>query len=327
MLANKLRGISRSTGGGDQTFTSSGTFTVPPGVTSINIAAVPGATTSSLKDVNNNVILSTTIGATSSTFTSNGNTTIPVGVTSVSLTGKGGDPQSYPVQYSYYNLTLNRYTYTVNGTPVNVPPTNLSAGYLGPPPGSISVTNDMGQTASIPLVGYNPSTGYAEYTGNAYQISSFWGAGTQVASMNVIYGRNDVSTTGTTSGTNTSANLNSANYNFSGVGSGIAPTVTQTASLPGTSALTLSWSIGTTNGSFRYSYPSYAMNQTSQMTGSSTYNIMGNIVAGGPYTGGIAAWRNNFAVAAGQVYTITISSGGAVRVMWGAGRSFPSNAA
>ena len=325
MLANKLRGISRSTGGGDQTFTSSGTFTVPPGVTSINIAAVPGATTSSLKDVNNNVILSTTIGATSSTFTSNGNTTIPVGVTSVSLTGKGGDPQSYPVQYSYYDLTFNRSTYTVSGTPVNVPPTNLSAGYLGPPPGSISVTNHIGRTANIPLVGYNPSNGSAQYTGNAYTI--FGDGTTQNASMDVFYQRRDVSTTGTTSGTNTSANLNSANYNFSGVGSGIAPTVTQTASLPGTSALTLSWSIGTTNGSFRYSYPSYAMNQTSQMTGSSTYNIMGNIVAGGPYTGGIAAWRNNFAVAAGQVYTITISSGGAVRVMWGAGRSFPSNAA
>lgn len=326
MLANKLRGIRPVDRGGDQLFTSSGTFTVPAGVTSFSVAVVPGTTTSKITDTSNNVILSATRGTSSATFTTNGNTTIPLGVTSLSLTGKGGNPYSYPIQYSNYNLFANHHTYTVNGTPVNVPPSSMTVGYQSPPWSSFTVTNDMGQSASIPLTSYNSSTGYSEYVGMAYQITGFPGAGTQTAQMDVTYQRADINTTGTSAGTATTANINSTNYNFPGVSSGIAPTTTQTISLPGTNALTLSWNIGTTNGSFSYSYPPFAINQTSQMTGSSTYNILGNVSAGGPYTGDIAAWRNNFAVSAGQTYNITISSGGALRVMWGAGRSFPSNA-
>lgn len=128
--------------------------------------------------------------------------------------------------------------------------------------------------------------------------------GTQTASIGATYIRTDVNTTGTTSGTATSANFNSTNYTFPGVSSGIAPTTTQTIYSSGATALALSWNIGTTNGSFSYSHPPFAINHTSQMTGSSTYNILGNVSAGGPYTGGIAAWRNNFAVSAGQTYNI-----------------------
>jgi len=43
--------------------------------------------------------------------------------------------------------------------------------------------------------------------------------------------------------------------------------------------------------------------------------------------GGGLGWRNKIAVTPGQVITIKVGIGGAVRVMWGGNRSFPLNAA
>ncbi len=53
--------------------------------------------------------------------------------------------------------------------------------------------------------------------------------------------------------------------------------------------------------------------------GSGTYSARGR--------GGACAWKNNIAVTPGETLTITVEGNGGVRVLWGVGRSYPSNAA
>lgn len=294
--------------GGDILMTSSGLFVVPAGVTSICIAAVPGTSISKLTDASNNIILAAGTGFTSSTFTSSGSSTIPQGVTSLSLTGKGGNgtasysPPTYTTTYAWHLSSLTYHS----TSPSPLYPIN----YINPPPRNpaYNLENVSYPAFSTPVHG-----GYDNFTGMGWSGSI---TQTQTSPGGYVY----------TTGANTSANINSQNYVFSGGYGGAATATTSSVTIPGTSAQTLSYTIGSPNGSIYYQYQPYAVNKTSSMTGSSTYNIQSNIVAGGPYTGGIAAWRNNYAVVAGQTYTITIAPGGAVRVIWGDGRSFPSNA-
>jgi hypothetical protein len=102
----------------------------------------------------------------------------------------------------------------------------------------------------------------------------------------------------------------------------------QTLNIADTSiSRTLTITTGTSAGNIYYYWSAYARFHTSKMTGSATYNLAGNIVASGPYSGGgIAAWTNGISVTPGQTITANVSSGGAIRFMWGPGRSFPSNA-
>lgn len=314
--------------GGDILMTSSGLFVVPAGVTSICIAAVPGTSISKLTDASNNIILAAGTGFTSSTFTSSGSSTIPQGVTSLSLIGKGA------AGTTTYQSSWDQWS--VNGSHVVVSsPAGETANTFGPSiaAGSYaSLAGAMPATLTVNLSGtsaINPTanmismnTVVAIYTYSTTYSSKTYSGTVYVPITQTNYPGGYVYTTGAS----TTANINGQNYVFSGGYGGAATATTSSVTLAGTSAQTLTYTIGSPNGNLYYQYQPYAINKTNSMTGSSTYNIQSNIVAGGPYTGGIAAWRNNFAVVAGQTYTLTIAPGGAVRVIWGVGRSFPSNA-
>jgi hypothetical protein len=42
--------------------------------------------------------------------------------------------------------------------------------------------------------------------------------------------------------------------------------------------------------------------------------------------GGGLCWKNDYPVTAGQSIPIVVSGNGAIRIMWGGGRSYPNNA-
>lgn len=88
-----------------------------------------------------------------------------------------------------------------------------------------------------------------------------------------------------------------------------------------------SWGGGSTN---YIDYPSSPGGNTglSGRNASGTYTdpIEGDSGGGPPAVrGGALAWRNNVAVTPGQVLSI-YATGGRVRIIWGAGRSYPNNA-
>lgn len=69
--------------------------------------------------------------------------------------------------------------------------------------------------------------------------------------------------------------------------------------------------------------------QDSQYTGGTgLFNVYPNATANGSYGADVVAWKNNIAVTPGANMTVKVGqNNGAVRVIWGTGRSFPSNAA
>lgn len=312
MLANKLRGLSGVTSG-DQIFTSNGTFTVPAGVTTLNIAIVPG-TARSTAIRSGTPLLIAAPGYTSSTYTnvSSLQVTVPDGVISLFAYGKGGDPYQTYITYSLWTLTAQSdYTWTVSpssivdysnsSTPFGIysQVTASKTGYT-----SIALFPSSGAAYNNALYYTAASDGWARYTYSSHQYATN-NAGT--------------STTAALAGIGT--------MTWPGVGSGTATSYLQTLNIADTSiSRTLTITTGYSAGNIYYYWSAYARLYTGTMTGSSTYNITGNIVANGPYSGGIAAWTNSIAVTAGQTISVNVSSGGAVRFMWGPGRSFPSNA-
>lgn len=312
MLANKLRELSGVTSG-DQIFTSNGTFTVPAGVTTLNIAIVPG-TARSTAIRSGTPLLIAAPGYTSSTYTnvSSLQVTVPDGVTSISAFGKGGDPYQTYITYSLWTLTAQSdYTWTVSpssivdysnsSTPFGIysQVTASKTGYT-----SIALFPSSGAAYQYAIYYTAAGDGWARYTYSSHQYATN-NAGT--------------STTAALAGIGT--------MTWPGVGSGTATSYLQTLNIADTSiSRTLTITTGYSAGNIYYYWSAYARLYTGTMTGSSTYNITGNIVANGPYSGGIAAWTNSIAVTAGQTITANVSSGGAIRIMWGPGRSFPSNA-
>lgn len=312
MLANKLRGLSGVTSG-DQIFTSTGTFTVPAGVTSLNIAIVPGANRSTVTRSGIPLLIAAP-SFTSQTYTNVGSlqVTVPDGVTSVSAFGKGGDPYQTYTGYGLWTLaSQSDYTWTVspssivdysNSTMPNGIYPQITASKAGF--NSIPLYFSQGAAYSYALYYTQAGDGWARYT-YSYQQYATNNAGT--------------STTAALAGIGT--------MTWPGVGSGTATSYVQTLNIADASiSRTLTITTGTSAGNIYYYWSAYARLYTGTMTGSSTYSIAGNITANGPYSGGIAAWTNSIAVTAGQTISVNVSSGGAVRFMWGPGRSFPSNA-
>lgn len=312
MLANKLRELSGVTSG-DQIFTSTGTFTVPAGVTSLNIAMVPGGGRSTAIRSGTPLLIAAP-GYTSQTYTnvSSLQVTVPDGVTNLAAFGKGGDPyQSYTTWGVWWRA--NQYDSTWTVSPANIyDPSNSST-----PFGAYSQV-----TAS--KTGYSNIALYS-YSASAYQYATYYDAA-RIFWVQYIYGSEQHATTN--AGTATTAALAGiGTMTWNGVSSGTATSFVQAMNIADTSiSRTLTITTGYASGSIYYYWSAYARLYTGTMTGSSTYNITGNIVANGPYSGGIAAWTNSIAVTAGQTISVTVSSGGAVRFMWGPGRSFPSNA-
>ncbi len=313
MLANKLRELSGVTSG-DQIFTSTGTFTVPAGVTTLNIAIVPGTNRSTA--IRSGIpLLIAAPSFTSQTYTNVGSlqVTVPDGVTSLSAFGKGGDAYQTYTDLGLWALTSQSdYTWTMSPSTLTVPSnpstpngyystvTASKAGYS-----SITLYFSGGAGYSYALYYTAANDGWAAYSYSGYQGYTTNNAGT--------------STTAALAGIGT--------MTWPGVGSGTATSYAQTLNIADTSiSRTLTITTGTSAGNIYYYWSAYARLYTGTMTGSSTYNITGNIVSNGPYSGGIVAWTNNIAVTAGQTISVTVSSGGAVRFMWGPGRSFPSNA-
>ena len=312
MIAGKLKQLSGVVSG-DQIFTSSGTFTVPAGVTTLNIAIVPGNNRSTAVRSGTPLLIAAP-AFTSGTYTNVGSwqVTVPDGVTTLFAYGKGGDAYQTSTQWGvWYISSQSDYTWTVS--PANI---------FDPSNNPLSTYTYSQVTASKP--GYTSIALYFS-TGAPYQYCYYY---TQAHDgwVKYVYGSETHYTN--VAGTNTNATLAGiGTMTFTGAPSGTASYSAQSLPISDPSiSRTLTISIGTSAGNLYYYWSAYARLHTATMTGSSTYNITGNIVANGPYSGGIAAWTNSIAVTAGQTISVTVSSGGAVRFMWGPGRSFPSNA-
>jgi hypothetical protein len=316
MITGKLKQLSGVVSG-DQIFTSSGTFTVPAGVTTLNIAIVPGNSRSTAVRSGTPLLIAAP-GFTSGTYTnvSSLQVTVPDGVTSISAFGKGGDPyQTYTGDgLGLWTLaSQSDYTWTVSPSTMTVPsnpptPNGYYSTVTASKAGYTSIALYFSQAAAHSYAIYytQAGDGWARYTYSGYQAYTTNNAGT--------------STTAALAGIGT--------MTWPGVGSGTATSYVQTLNIAYTSiSRTLTITTGTSAGNIYYYWSAYARFHTSKMTGSATYNLAGNIVASGPYSGGgIAAWTNGISVTPGQTITANVSSGGAIKFMWGPGRSFPSNA-
>lgn len=314
MLANKLRELSGVTSG-DQIFTSNGTFTVPAGVTTLNIAIVPGGGRSTAIRSGTPLLIAAP-GYTSSTYTnvSSLQVTVPDGVTNLAAFGKGGDPYQSYTTWGVWWRSGQSDEWTVS--PVNIFDSSNSSTPFGAYSQVTASKTGYNSIALLPSSSspYNVATYYALSPSNKPVWAQY------------IYGSEQHTTTNPGSATTASlAGIGTMTWN--GVSSGTATSFVQAMNIADTSiSRTLTITTGYTSGSIYYYWSAYARLYTGTMTGSSTYNITGNIVANGPYIGGIAAWTNSIAVTAGQTISVTVSSDGAVRFMWGPGRSFPSNA-
>lgn len=313
MLANKLRELSGVTSG-DQIFTSTGTFTVPAGVTSLNIAIVPGNGRSTAIRSGTPLLIAAP-GYTSQTYTnvSSLQVTVPDGVTNLAAFGKGGDSYQTYTGYSVWALTSQ------SDNTWSVSPMNIFDSSNSPTPFGVysQVTASKSGYTSIAL--------YANTASN-YNAATYYTAARDGWAQYVYTGYQQYATTYAGSAT-TAALAGIGTMTWNGVSFGTATSSVQAMNIADTSiSRTLTITTGYASGNIYYYWSAYARLYTGTMTGSTTYNITGNIVANGPYSGGIAAWTNSIAVTAGQTISVTVSSGGAVRFMWGPGRSFPSNA-
>ena len=309
MLSSKLRSIVADPRG-DQIFTANGSFTVPARVTSISVAIVPGTSTST---ISSGGVITLTAGCsyTSPNYTSNASYGIPAGVASISVTAKGGDAYQTSTPYGVWALvSQSDFNWSVS-------PANL-------------YTSDSMPFTAYPTVYAYPNGGGSSialypHHGAAHNYAVYYtAAGDWWCQFNYNTGYNYTNNAGSATTVSVSGG---STWTYSGASSGNATPRTDSISLSvSDSSNTLNLTIGYANGYASFSYLQYAYKHTSFLSGGSTYNLTGNIVTPGPYSGNIAAWRNSFAVTPGQVFNVTVASGGAVRVMWGNNRSFPSNA-
>lgn len=312
MIAGKLKQLSGVVSG-DQIFTSSGTFTVPAGVTTLNIAIVPGNNRSTAVRSSTPLLIAAP-AFTSQTYTnvSSLQVTVPDGVTTLSAYGKGGDASQTSTQWGVWRISSQSdYTWTV------------SPAYIYDPSNYPLTTYTYSQVLAS-KTGYTDIALYFS-TGMPYQYCYYY-TEARDGWVTYIYGSETHYTN--VAGTNTTATLPGiGTMTFTGAPSGTASYSAQSLPISDPSiSRTLTISTGAPAGNLYYYWSAYARLHTATMTGSATYNLTGNIVASGPYSGGIAAWTNGISVTPGQTITANVSSGGAIRFMWGPGRSFPSNA-
>jgi hypothetical protein len=311
MITGKMKQLSGVVSG-DQIFTANGTFTVPAGVTTLNIAIVPGNNRSTAVRSGTPLLIAAP-AFTSQTYTnvSSLQVTVPDGVTTLSAYGKGGDAYQTSTQWGvWHTSSQSDYTWTVS--PANI----FDASNYPLPNYTYSQV-----TASKP--GYTDIALYFS-SGSAYGYGTYY---TQAGDGWVTYSYGSETHYINAAGTNTTATLAGVSTMiFNGASSGTASYSAQSLTISDPSiSRTLIITTGTSAGNLYYYWSAYARLHTATMTGSATYNLTGNIVASGPYSGGIAAWTNGISVTPGQTITANVSSGGAIRFMRGPGRSFPSN--
>lgn len=334
MIAGKLRGGGISIPSGDAFYSSTGTntFTVPANVTTLCIAMTTGTSSSSVGGKtsvvrnSNNTWLATTSKYISPTYTSSASgLVLPIAAGAVGVVGKGGDASTSAPTFQM-NLYYNIHTYTHNGTPYNVPPNIVYLGGSSIPWASISVGDTNGRYVSI----YGDGNG--NYNGTAYRATDNTGSPTAAMS----FGYKITSSGGSTvPGTSTSLTISGSGgtQTFAGASSGTASTGSNTLSPASTQTSiekTISITIGSTSGWLYYRYDPQRSN-TIGVSDSSIQNgatISGNTIYNGDVNN-ITSHVNNLAVTPGETFSVKIGSGTgqAVRFMWGAGRSFPSNSA
>lgn len=344
MISGKMRGAAGITiPSGDAYYSVAGstnTFTVPANVTSLCIAMTTGTTTTSVvgkasvvRNSNNNWLAITSKYISPTYTSSTSGLVLPIAAGNVLVFGKGGDASTSAPTFQM-NLTYNTHTYTFtydNGTTYyyNVPPNFIPLGGSSIPPAYVSVGSDIRADRSVSI----PGDGNGNYSGTAYYITD--SAGSPTAPMSFGY---TISSSGGSniSGTSTSMTISGSGgtQTFQGASSGTASTGSNSL-IPATTQTstekTISITVGSVSGWLYYTYDA----QRSNTLGTSDYsiqygaNISGTIVYNGN-TNDITSHVNGLTVIPGETFTVKIGAAGtgqAVRFMWGAGRSFPSNSA
>lgn len=338
MISGKMRGAAGITiPSGDAYYSVAGstnTFTVPANVTSLCIAMTTGTTTisvvgkASVVRNSNNTWLAITSKYNSPTYTSStSGLVLPIAAGVVGVAGKGGDASTSATTFQM-NLLYNTHTYTFNGIPYNVPPNPVWLGGSSTPPAYISVSDPNGRYVSI------PGNGYGDYNGTAYRVTDT--EANRTAAMSFRY--NITSSGGSTiPGTTTSIIISESggSSNFWGSSSGTAsagsialvPANTQTST-----EKTISITVGSVSGWLSYMYYPGRSNTLgpSDISVQNGANISGAIVYITSDINNMTSHVNGLTVIPGETFTVKIGATGtgqAVRFMWGAGRSFPSNSA
>ena len=272
------------------------TFTVPTGVNEISIAAVPGNNYSSAGE-----LLKAYTGKTVACIA--GNNTVPVGIDSITLSGKGAAGTS---SYYWGVSSVNDGWLNVYGWPTTLnyasPPASITV-YSG----SSTVDINKGDPLSLPL-----NASLSNSTTRVY-------GGRNSSDAKIIYTTN----ASTTTGASTTAVVNGTTYTFPGGVGGAAAVTNHTVAINKATGATISANIAA-GGSLSYSYSAYAINALGTLLGNNfTLSPVAKDI--GTYTGGIAAWRNSIPVIPGSTIPVHVSTGGAVNIIWGTGRSFPNS--
>lgn len=336
MISGKMRGAAGITiPSGDAYYSVAGstnTFTVPANVTSLCIAMTTGTTTTSVVGKasvvrnSNNTWLAITSKYNSPTYTSStSGLVLPIAAGVVGVAGKGGDASTSAPTFQM-NLAYNYYTYYDAATGAyNVPPSTIYLGGSSIPPSYVVVYNNHGRGATI------PSSGSGIYYGTAYN-------NVDALAATMSFGYNITSSGGSTiPGTATSIIISESggSSNFWGSSSGTAsaesialvPANTQTST-----EKTISITVGSVSGWLSYMYYPGRSNTLgpSDISVQNGANISGAIVYITSDINNMTSHVNGLTVIPGETFTVKIGATGtgqAVRFMWGAGRSFPSNSA
>lgn len=282
------------------------TFTVPTGVYEVCIAMTPGADYSSAGE-----LLKAYTGKTVACVA--GNNSVPVGISSITLSGKGAAGTS-TYQWNYNRNYCSHAPY--NGLVTNYP-TTLPYAY----PASITANRN-----NPPISGLSNVFNFLSVTSDTLtyrHIANFYDTNGKIIGTLYYYLEYKKATVSTTTGDSTTAVVNDTTYTFPG-GVGGAATITEhvveiNPAIGATIAATIA-----SGGTLSYSYSAYAINALSSLLGS---NFTLSPVAAdiGTYVGGIAAWRNTIPVTPGDTIPVHVSTGGAVNIIWGTGRSFPNS--